>query len=132
MTVASIVVCLAVLAVLVVLGFVYQRRWKRLLFSTDSSPFQKFHFRTSGLDTGAHHERTNQWPEDLNCSDRKFLFGASKELTEAGRQDAVDGSDAGVDQPHLVVVDHNDNRPPPYVDTASYSMKEHLISNQEL
>ena len=61
-TVASIVVCLAVLAVLVVLGFVYQRRWKRLLFSTDSSPFQKFHFRTSGLDTGAHHERSSPPP----------------------------------------------------------------------
>nr|QJE49263.1 vitellogenin receptor [Diaphanosoma celebensis] len=82
-TVASILICLAILTILAILGWVYYRRWRR----TIGSPL-KFRFRNAlGLT-----EESTAWEESCDYSDRKMLYPKSE-----------DDSD-----PHIVV-DHNEN-----------------------
>jgi len=90
-TVASILICLAVLTVLAVLGWIYYKRWRQ----TIGSPL-KFRFRTA---LGMTEESTSNWEESVDYSDRKMLYMKS--------DDNDDDDNGGHPQ---VVVDHNDNR----------------------
>ena len=87
-TVASILICLAVLTILAILGWVYYRRWRR----TIGSPL-KFRFRTALGMT----EESTAWEESVDYSDRKRLYIKS---------DDPDDSGCGPQ----VMVDQNDNR----------------------
>jgi len=84
-TVASILICLAILTILAILGCVYYRRWRR----TIGSPL-KVRIRTAlGLT-----EQSGAWEESVDYSDRKMLYCKS--------EDDHDDPD--------VIVDQNENR----------------------
>lgn len=87
-TVASILICLAVLTILAILGWVYYRRWRR----TIGSPL-KFRFRNAlGLT-----EESTAWEESVDYGDRKRLFIKSDDSDDHGCGPQV-------------MVDQNDNR----------------------
>jgi len=86
-TVASILICLAILTILAILGWVYYKRWRQ----TIGSPL-KLRFRSA---LGMSEESTG-WEESVDYSDRKMLY-----------QKNADDDDCG--GPH-VVIDQNDNR----------------------
>lgn len=88
-TVASILICLAILTILAILGWVYYRRWRR----TIGSPL-KFRFRNALGMT----EESTAWEESVDYSDRKRLYIKSD-----------DNDDDQGPGPHIMV-DQNDNR----------------------
>lgn len=87
-TVASILICLAILTILAILGWVYYKRWRQ----TIGSPL-KLRFRNAlGMS-----EESTAWEESVDYSDRKMLY----------QKNADDDDDCS--GPH-VVIDQNDNR----------------------
>lgn len=87
-TVASILICLAVLTILAVLGWIYYRRWHR----TIGSPL-KFRFRNALGMT----EESTAWEESVDYSDRKRLYTKSDDPDDPGFGPQM-------------MVDQNDNR----------------------
>ena len=115
-TVASILICLAVLTVLAVLGWIYYKRWRR----TIGSPL-KFRFRNA---MGMTEESTSGWEESIDYSDRKMLY-----LKSDDRDDDEPGT-GGLPQ---IVVDQNDNRTGGLTQTDSaYASQQSLTKQQQL
>jgi hypothetical protein len=128
-TVASILICLSILTVLAILGWVYYKRWRR----TDGSPL-KFRFRNAfGL------SEESAWEESIDYSDRKMLFPKDEEHDEDPQPhlpvDQYDPNRLAGGQPDsayashssLVKVKSNDEIPRPLLPT-SYSTKEQLLA----
>lgn len=110
-TVASILICLAVLTVLAVLGWVYYKRWRQ----TIGSPL-KFRFRNA---LGMPEESTSGWEESVDYSDRKMLYIKS--------DDHDDDEPGGHPQ---IIVDQNDNRTMGPIQTDSAYASQQSLSKQ--
>ncbi|KAK4005331.1 hypothetical protein OUZ56_007048 [Daphnia magna] len=141
-TVASILICLAVLTILAVLGWIYYRRWRR----TIGSPL-KFRFRNAlGLT-----EESTAWEESVDYGDRKRLFIKSDDPDDhgCGPQVMVDQNDnrtTALGAPHRSPVNSSYSNLPsiqpslgkshpvedrqPQLLPATYSMKDQLLASE--
>lgn len=150
-TVASILICLAILTILAILGWVYYKRWRQ----TIGSPL-KLRFRSAlGMS-----EESTAWEESVDYSDRKMLYQKNADDDDCGgpqvvidqndnrpcapnRQPSLNvydtvyasqqslGKQPSTQQPAIITTTNEEHQPPPFL-PVSYSMKEQLLRASEL
>ena len=126
-TVGSILICLTVLTVLALLGWVYYKRWRRAI----GSPL-KLRFRTAlGLS-----EESTAWDEGIGYSDRKMLYPAEEEDDDSVSSHVDDQlpsqcpADSAYASHSSLVKNKSGEAFPQQLLPSSYSMKDQLLDNE--